>query len=182
MNILYNRKLAAIVLVIVILGTILLGGSHSLARARARQAQLFYTGTADDGNSIANDLHKRCEAGHNLITVARRYMEANAAEIASLESAVTALEGAVTPSEAFEANYAVTLAADHLYSVLNNKQLTDTDKKLVSGQFTEMTSRNQTISHDGYNAKAAEFNELLKRFPTNLIAAAGGVAPLELFR
>ncbi|MCR5552464.1 MAG: LemA family protein [Oscillospiraceae bacterium] len=182
MNILYNKKLAAAILVIVILGTILLCGGRSLANARARQAQLFYTGTSDDGNSIANDLHVRCESGHNLMTVARRYMEANAPELKALETAVAALEGAAGPSEAFEANYAVTLAADHLYSVLNNMQLTDADKKLVSGQFTEMTSRNQTISHDGYNVKAAEFNELLKRFPTNIIAAAGGVAPLELFR
>ncbi len=182
MKILYNKKLAAVILVIVILGMILLGGGRSLARERAREAQLFWNGTSGDGNSIANDLHVRCEAAANLVTVAKRYMDANADEIKAINEARDALEAALTPTEAFEANYALTLAADHLYSVLNNKELSDADKKHVSGQFTELTSRNQTISHDGYNAKAAAFNELLGRFPTSIIAAVSGVAPLELFR
>ena len=182
MNILYNRKLAALILAVVVLGMILVGGGRSLAQERAKEAQIFWDGDTGDGHSIANDLHARCEAAANLITVAKRYMEANAPEITALRDAAAALESAVTPSEAFEANYDLTLAADHLYSVLNNLELSDADKKHVSGQFTELTSRNQTISHDAYNVKAVYFNAMLERFPTSIIAAVNGIAPLEAFR
>ncbi|MEA4824972.1 MAG: hypothetical protein VB111_12810 [Clostridiaceae bacterium] len=182
MKFLYNRKLAVIILVICIVGTILVGGGRSLERYRDTQGQLFYNGTTGDGNSIASDLRARCEAGHNLITVAKRYMDANAAEIKALSDSITTLENAATVREAFDANYDLTLSADHLYSVLNNTALSDADKKLVSGQFTELTSRNQTISHDGYNTVAVEFNDLLGRFPTSVIAMANGIVPLELFR
>ena len=182
MSMMYNRKLAAGILVLCVIGTILLGGGHSLKAARERQAQLFRDGTGGDGNSIANDLHMRCEAGHNLITVARRYMDANAEEISELSEALSTLEGALTVREAYEANYAVTLAADHLYGALSSRELSESDRKLASGQFTEMTSRNQTISHDGYNEEARAFNDQLGRFPTSVIAAANGIQPLELFR
>lgn len=182
MKFMYNRRFAAVILLVCIIGTILIGGGHSLERYRDAQSRLFAEGTTGDGNSIQNDLRARCEAGHNLITVAKRYMAANAAEIESLSGAITALENAATVKEAFDANYDLTVAADHMYSVLNNTELSDADKKLVSGQFTELTSRNRTISHDGYNTAAMEFNELLGRFPTSVIAAANGITPLELFR
>jgi hypothetical protein len=178
----YNTRLALIALAICFVGSILIGGGASLERYRDTQAALFEIGTTGDGNSIRNDLDVRCTAAYNLITLGKRYMPANAGELTALADAITKLETAATVTECFDANYELTLAADHLYGTLLSYELSDTDRRLLSGQFTEMASRNQTIGHDGYNEAAMQFNALLSRFPTNLIVALNGVSPLELFR
>lgn len=176
----YNRKLAALILVLCIVGTVLISGGRSLRQYRETQSELFYMGPK--GFSIYNDLMARCEAGYNIITVARRYMDANSVDLASLADAITAVENAQGPSESYEANYRLTVAADQVYALLSQQNLSDADKKLLSGQFTEMTSRNQTIANDSYNTTAGKFNDLLKGFPTGLIAGINGIRPLELFR
>jgi len=178
-----NHKLARAVLCLCIAGTILLGGGRDLRQYRETQAKTYYQGTDDsNGKSIYQDLQARCEAGYNLITVAKRYLPADSDEIAALADAVSEVEAADDPKDACAANYRLTIAADRLYAVLTAEKLTDADDKLAAGQFTEMTSRNQTIAHDGYNDTADEFNRLLKKFPTGLIAAVNGIRELELYQ
>lgn len=180
MKFVYNRKTAVLILVLCIVGTVLISGGRSLNRYRESQAELFYDGPK--GFSIYNDLMARCEAGYNIMTVARRYMDADSADLAALADAISGVETAESASEYYEANYRLTVAVDQVYALLSQERLNDTDKKLLSGQFTEMTSRNQTIANDSYNTHAGQFNDMLKGFPTALIAGVNGIRPLELFR
>jgi hypothetical protein len=51
----------------------------------------------------------------------------------------------------------------------------DTDESLIAKQYrTLIRPRNDTISHDGYNSRATDFNDTLSGFPANLIAAMTG--------
>ncbi len=181
MKILYNRTIAVIVLVLCILGTILLGGGRSLRAARGECAGYFYEGTDDDG-SIADDLHARTEAGYNLVTVALRYMDEDAEAIREMRRTLEALESADSAEEAGKANAALTFAADELFAAMKEEELSEHDRGLAESQLAEMTSRSLTISHNGYNDRAEEFNTLLDTFPTSVIAGLGGIRPLELFR
>jgi hypothetical protein len=78
--------------------------------------------------------------------------------------------------------YDLTISSTALYNALSALELSEKDERLLNEQFTEMSSRNTTISHDGYNAIAAEFNAMLTEFPTSLIAAVNGVKKLDEFR
>jgi len=182
MNILYNRKLAAGIAAVVVLGSILLGGSTSLSRERVRVETMFTAGTEGDGLSIYNDVEARCSSAANLITVGSRYLPANDPDQQALQDAVSAVGAAQSISERSTANDTLTTAADAYYTKLISCALSDSDAKWVSAQYTEIRSRNQTISHDGFNTQAAAFNQMRSRFPTSLIALVGSVDPIELFR
>ena len=177
-----GRRIALIVLCFCVLISILFGGGSKLEKHRQRQLQCFYDGVDGDGMSIYNDLWARQTAAHNLLTIAGRYLKPTDALWTSIEKSLSALNSAVSVEEFFQANYDLTISSTALYNALSALELSEKDERLLNEQFTEMSSRNMTISHDGYNAIAAEFNSMLTEFPTSLIAAVNGVKKLDEFR
>jgi len=182
MNYKTGRRIALIVLVVCVLVSILFGGGRKLEQYRERQLQCFYDGVDGDGLCIYNDLMVRVTSAHNLLSLSERYLKPTDEAVTDLQDAITAMDAAVGVGEYFEANYDLTLASTELYNTMAAQELSEKDERLLSEQFTEMSSRNMTISHDGYNAVAVEFNSLLSAFPTSLIAAVNGVDRLEEFR
>ena len=73
-------------------------------------------------------------------------------------------------------------AVEALYTELENTQLTEADATYALSQYKEFTSRGLTISRDGYNALAEEFNRTIGVFPANIVAMLSGVGQLTLFR
>lgn len=177
-----GKRIAIIVLIFCVVISILFGGGRKLEKYRERQLQCFYDGVDGDGLCIYNDLMIRQTAAHNLLTIAGRYLKPTDEVWTPVEKAVKAMNAAVSVQEYFEANYDLTISSTALYNTLSAMELSEKDERLLNEQFTEMSSRNMTISHDGYNAVAAEFNSMLADFPTSLIAAVNGVDRLDEFR
>ena len=143
---------------------------------------MFYSGVEKDSLSIYNDLAARAESSQNLVTIAAKYLDANAKEITSVQTACKSLLELELPSEMYNANHDLTVAVDALYSKIADMKLSEEDSRLASKQFTELSSRNQTISHDGFNGEASRFNTVMKSFPASLITAVNGIERVDLFR
>jgi len=174
-------SIAIVILIAVVLLTTLASGGVSLSRQRARTERIFTEGENRDGLSVSYDLGRRTESAYNLAGLAKRYLGEEDERVTALLSARETLVSAEGISEKYSANLELTVAADALYSALKDEELSQKDSSLAAEQYQDMLSRNDTISRSGYNAAAARFNGLLKKFPAGLIAAAVGIKPLETF-
>jgi len=177
-----NKKIALIVAAVMILFSVLVLGGTKLRADRDEVQELFYEGVNRDSLGIYNDLQARLESAYNLITIANKYLPANSEEASNLLGARQSLIDAKTPSEMYNANHTLTVAVDTLYSELNNYEMDEEDKRLAAKQFAELSSRNQTISHDLFNAEASHFNSTMGTFPAWLVAAVNGIEPVDLYR
>lgn len=177
-----NKKIAVIVAILMILFAVLVLGGTKLRADRDDVQELFYEGVNRDSLSIYNDLQARLESSYNLVTIANKYMPANSEEISNLLNARESLISAKSPSDMYNANHALTVAVDTLYSELGNWEMDEEDSRLAAKQFTELSSRNQTISHDWFNTEASNFNSTMGTFPGWLIAAVNGIKPVDLYR
>lgn len=198
MNLSVNRKLAGVVAVLLIVGSILFSGGRSLGKLREETSEMFYMGVNSDSLSIYNDLQARLESSYNILTVGRKYLGQYAGAVLALSEARDALSAAQDPAAMYSANAALSEAVESLLSSLEGGSMTgvfsalqsslqehglsENDARSVMKQYNDFSSRNDTISHDGYNQHAAEFNQKLGRFPASLIGAVTGVKELPLFR
>ncbi len=189
----YNKKLAIAVMVLMIVISIPFGGYRSLNKLYKEVNRTFYQGVDGDGLGIENDLNNRIDNSFNLVTIAKKaYYETedevikNALDdaIKNTLSARESLVNSDTISEKYRANLKLTEAVEELYTALGNEtlELTEQDEKYRRSLYSNLTSRNDTISHDGYNDKAAEFNNTLGEFPASLISRVVGINKAELFR
>lgn len=179
-----NRPLAFIVLAVVIVLSIALSGGGGLRSLRADVMQVFRTGVNGDGLCVYTDLQERADCAYNLAALALRYneipqdigqkAEAAANEIVNVKNDDT--------SAMKRANDALGRTVEALYTELENADLSETDATYALSQYKEFTSRGLTISRDGYNSLAEEFNRTIGVFPANLVAMVSGVGQLTLFR
>jgi hypothetical protein len=102
--------------------------------------------------------------------------------IQAILDARNTLSDAENPSDKYDANQRLTEAYTDLSEKLQTMNLSKADEKYRAGLVDELNSRNDTISHDGYNKKAEEYNKLLNAFPANILSRLTGVKPLALFR
>ncbi len=181
MQIFENRRLAIFGMAALILISLFVGAARALSPLRSTAEQAFYNGVEGDGYGIENDLSRRAELAYNLTTVAKRYMDADAAEITALLDARDALNSAAAVSEKYDANDALTAAADNLYTALGAFELSDADVRYRESIRTDLRSRNETIRGDGYNGLARKYNERLSSFPVSLFGRLLGFRTLELF-
>ncbi len=177
-----NKRVAMIVATIMVIFSVLVLGGMKLRADRDDVQELFYEGVNHDSLSIYNDLQARLESAYNLVTIASKYMPANADEIINVLNARESLIGAKLPSEMYNANHSLTVAIDTLYSELENYEMDEDDVRLAVKQFTELSSRNQTISHDSFNSEASTFNSVMGMFPAWLIAGVNDIMPVDTYR
>ena len=179
-----RKSVACLATAVIVLLTIFLSGGRGLRKLRTQAASTFTEGVAGDGLSIAHDLNQRLENAGNLAIVARRYRP-NDEALSALDSACEVLRRALEQSEKKKdmaaANRALGDAVEVLYRAMDGWNLDETDKNLAAKQYRSFLSAADTISHDGYNQQAREFNLTLGGFPAWMIRIVTGVKPLELF-
>lgn len=179
-----NRPLAFCVLVLVVVLSIVFSGGGGLRALRGEALEAFHVGVNGDGLCVYTDLQERADCAFNLAALAQRYDEIpqeitqKAAEAAQELSDVPDDETAAMQ----RANETLGRAVEALYTELENTQLTEADATYALSQYKEFTSRGLTISRDGYNALAEEFNRTIGVFPANIVAMLSGVGQLTLFR
>ena len=183
MKFLQNRTVAVILCVIMIVGAISIGGSRSLGKLRDEAESILINGTANNDQGVDNDLEARIGFAKNLIKVAERYLVSDDTLISACEDAITDLENAETFPEKYDANVQLTEVCDAVYMKLNTLELTEEDARYNANMKSELDSRNGIIGHvyEEYNKSAGEFNDLLKKFPTNLISKIAFVDSLDLY-
>ena len=175
-------KVAIDVMALAILLAIPLGFLRTMYRFYNDLEQEFYQGAYQDGLSIQSDLEERMLLAQNLVTVARRYLDAEDPSIDQTLQARLDLENAQTPSEKYQANNRLTDATAILYETLGNAPLSEKDQDYRRSLYADLLSRNDTISHDPYNRLALEYNQKLDGFPAALLAQLLGVPKAEFFQ
>ena len=179
-----NRPLACIVLAAVVVLSIIFSGGGALRAERARAMDAFHFGVNGDGLCIYTDLQARADCAYDLVDLCGRYGAIPQESIDKVEKAANVLEstGENDVYELGRANGELDRAVESLYTEIENASLSETDATFALTRYKEFTSRALTISRDGYNAQAEAFNQLLGRFPANLVGMVSGVGQLALFR
>lgn len=175
----YNRKLAVIVLIIVVLFSIWFAGGRGLENAREAVIEIYNNGVDNDGVGIKKDLSVRTSAADKLSVLA----EKNFVDASELKNVVVQIENASDLGDVVRWNSKLDVEAYEVYNAINNSDASDADLKSANSLYNEISSRGNMIKNDGYNAAAIKFNQnTLKSFPANLIAKLKGIDELEIFR
>ncbi len=179
-----KRNLVGIcVMVVLILLAIPLGVHHSLSALREEAELTYYYDKT--GYAIYEGIETREGAANNLITVARRYKEANpqlSEKIDDLEYAVRLSQNSYDDfAEEAEANLLMGQAAQALYEELKNTELSQEDAKYPDELIAQMESEQDKIQRSSYNEDAREFNARLEKFPVNFLRYVADVKPLATF-
>lgn len=172
---------AILLLVLVVLASTYFSARQGIAKEVDSVKQAFLTGTDGSGYSIYTDLQTRASLAHNLRTVALRYLPAEDSRLRDLDAAANRLEGEEHPHAAYEANEALTAAADKVNDALKEATLSATDESYRIGIMTDLESYNDTISQSDYNALAREAEEKLSKFPANLLRRITFTGDIEYF-
>ena len=181
MSLAYNRRVAAVFLVVVIVLSSIFTGRAGLLREYNKVEDIFKNGAEGDGLGIQNDLNDRVNYAYNMVIVAQRYMQDSDENIALVIEVRDSLIEASDHGEQYRANLQLTDATEQLFSKLSTFELTETDKGLLRRTVDNLRSRNDTISHDPYNEAATEYNRIRAAFPASLIALLTGVKAAVLF-
>ena len=165
-------------LAVCIAAALILGGGGALMDERtAIEAQ--FNASAE---SISAELGEMRSNAAVLAAIAGKYDTAKKDFIADLNAAVAALDSADTPEAKYQASLTLDSAVENLYSNLTGLTLGEMDAQDARYAYKNFTSAQLRISHDGYNERAAEFNQALAKFPVGLLGMLRGVRPLGLFR
>lgn len=163
-----------VVLAAAIVLSVLLGSHRSLVQAREKVETERFA-------SVAEDLQDCLDITANLLTVAGRYLEGG--DLRPLADARAALAESGGISEAYSAYTGLTAEAEALLLALEAAPLEERDGEYVQGFRADLAAEADTISRDGYNAAAEDFNRrVLGAFPANILSKLTFVAPAELFQ
>lgn len=177
---LVNTRLAAVILVAVVLVLTPIGARSSLRRAVSRVERQFYTGVAPYG-AIADYLEDTKNAVRGILSVASNY-DAVSREAEALRESRIRLEDASGISESFSANADVAAGFDELRQALGRQTLTDADAESLEYYGQLFDGSQGAIRQAGYNEAVYDFNEnVYNTFPASLIGSALGVDPAESF-
>ena len=176
MKLLKKTPVAILIMIAVILASGVLGCRRSLFTARNEVEDCFYS-----GESIQNDLEYMSATANNLKTIALRYIDADNLLITDLNDARSALTSEKSISGKYEEAQKLFDAVTALHDALDPEKMNSTDKSFRASLYDDIKSAMQRISHNSYNDKAREFNELLEHFPAKLIAELVGIGPMQLY-
>ena len=177
MNLLNNKFLCLVLMVVLIAAGTWIGGYKGLNGVYSQAEDVFYTGEDGDGICIANDLKERAIAAANLVTIASNYPDVkDAASAVSEASAELSAELAATTHDGkiaglSQRNQKLDTAMTALYQALGEENLTQQHEKYRQSLYADFNSRNDTISHDPYNQYAQAYNQVVKGFPAGLLAS-----------
>lgn len=183
MRFLKNRKFAAVVLAACVFASIFLLGGGALRNNRYDILRVFSDGTdtslstrhsmdaylqraAERANALAEQGVK-LEAKESLVEAVRTYAQVVSTSHVALDERHLAYQN-------------LTAAVESLYTQLerDNDEIDLLDAKLA---YSDYKSAVNMIQNDQYPVLASEFNQSLKEFPANLIAAMFAIKPLNTF-
>ncbi|MBR5229475.1 MAG: hypothetical protein IKW01_01360 [Firmicutes bacterium] len=178
MNILENKFICIILMILLMAGGLFVGGMKGLNGLYSDVEDVFFLGIDRDGIGVANDMTERFNSASNMVTIARKY-EASAPEIyrqaiAHVSSAAASLDSALASKDivnAIAANKSLDLSVSDLYREMGTLILSAQDEKYRQSLYADFNSRNDTISHDPYNSYAEEYTQALRSFPASLISS-----------
>ena len=171
MNLLNNKFLCLVLMVVLIAAGTWIGGYKSLSSLYSQAEDVFFTGERGDGICIANDLTERVTAAANLVTIASNYPGVKE-KVENVTDISANLSNALSRRDVFDLpgwNTSLDIAMTDLYNALGEETLTAQHEKYRQSLYAEFTSRGHTISHDPYNQYAQEYNQAVKGFPASLL-------------
>lgn len=133
-------------------------------------------------SSIDVQLKRRADLIPNLINTVKGYMKHEQSVIDSVTSAREKMVNANNVGDKINANNELTTALNNLYVVVENYP----DLK-ASSNFTQLqdelagTENRIATARRDYNSVVKEYNEAIKKFPTNLIAGMFGFDEKEYY-
>ena len=181
MSVLKDKRIAVLVMLLMIISGTLIGSYNTLADMRKEALAVFSVGIHGDGIGIQGDLNERESIAYNMVIVARRYLQEDHTLIVNVLEARNELLAAGSIRAMRAADQKLETAVKDLCDVLNGMSLSQQDSRYPSSLYSDFRSRGDTISHDPYNAGATAFNSILRRFPAGFFASLTGIKPVELF-
>jgi len=164
------RLAAWVILVTVAFGVVCIRGGHDLRGQKAAAESVFFEGANGDGLGIRRDLDTRLEVTYNLMTVAKRYLPADDANIRAVDAARERLQMSKNMNGLYEDSISLGENADALIQKLEGMAVSEQDVRYLRGFAADLRSTEITMAQDSYNASAAAYNELLTGFPGGVIA------------
>ena len=177
-----NRRIAWIVLLACVVGSIVLLGAGSLRSERQALEKIFTNGTDSASAtrySMDAYLDKCAESAQLLAESASVYLDDDAAIDAVKEQAASlnAIDG---PDGRYSVYQQLTASVNSLYTALEKAGKTqETDVLLSYGDFKGACDRLER--DEDYRKLAQEFNSDLGSFPASLIGGVFGVKELDTF-
>lgn len=194
-----NRKLAFVVLAVVILFSILVQGSIALQNKRGDIEEVFMTGELHD-NVIrcADQAEKVSQMGG--VYLAEGVLESYCGDataksltnggyvtaIQQLEPLAKQLRDAPDPNSTLAVLKELSSNVEKAYTGIDMLDLTDAQKRDIKLAYYDYTGALDLIARNGdeedsYAKKAAEFNGDLDGFPASVIASVLKIAPLTIY-
>lgn len=190
--------LCALAMAVVILLSIFLGGIHSLERQRKDILDNHYFHD-ESGFAVTQGLSRELKNARDMVALAQDYVT----YAPGLQNYVNSLNYQAdfcenscrsgTPEEA-EAYQQLCLAAETLYEQLWQIELEETDDSYSQWQeeweidqvffesYLELINSTQSnLKRSSYNENARQFDELLDRFPGNVLKRLSGIEKLGVF-
>ena len=180
-----NRKkwvVAILLLVLIVLASTYFSAYRGMKKELDTAKEAFLTGTDGSGYSIYTDLQARVKLARNLRAVALHYYDADDIRVRDLDAAANRLDGETSPHKAYEADQALTEAADKLSLALEGEALTATDAGYRIGIMEDLEAYAASIARSGYNDLAREVNEKFSRFPASFFRTITFTEEAEYFQ
>lgn len=175
-----GRALAIFAMIAMILLSVPVGATVSLTREKNKALEPYNGSSASE--TLVADLENGSGEAADLVTLAKKYLSADDAQISAVQRAREALNAAETPSQQSEALSTLTASFNVLADALGTLEMNEKDRTYLSGIAADYNMYLDYISRNDYNARATEFNELLEASPMQPIASLVGIDTLELFR
>jgi len=177
-----NRRTACLVMCVMILISLPIGAYASGSRLYSHVEDMFYNGERGNGVGVASDLSGRANAAMNLATVAQRYVAPGDGLVQPVLDACNEVSMASTLEEKKQADEYLAKAMAALYDGMGELSLSDKDEGYRSSLYADFTSYGSTMSHDGYNQAAAQYNRQLDAFPGRIFFSLLGFDEAPIFR
>lgn len=181
-----NRRIAVIVLLLVMVFSTFFGVGRSLQKEASDIAGHFESGAYNEEGkytekSIQSHLNNRVNAANGLLTLSGQFSGVvPAAE--NLSEARLALIGAGTPSEKYAANEDMSVYSEQLCEVLENMALSSDQQEMLDYYISAMRGAQSAIEKLSYNKEVDEFyNRTLRSFPASLFTSFIDIEGPEYF-
>ncbi|MGN0479589.1 MAG: LemA family protein [Hominenteromicrobium sp.] len=175
-----GRAAAIIGMAALILVSVPVGSCVSLTRERGKVTELYYG--SDDEWGLLADLSFCSSEAANLVTLAGKYLPEGDAQVEAVREARSTLEQADTPGEKAQAFSALTDQVNALYNTLEETGMKQEDAAYRDEIIADYKADADCVSRSDYNARAAQFNEILRTTPARPLASLAGIEEVEPFR
>ncbi len=183
MNLLKKRPIAIMIMIVVILLSIVIGGSRSLLAERSRIIDYFYTDSDGDEYSIQHELEWIDAELNYLKTVALHHIKEDDPYLVRLNDARASLNAAKAIPEKYDAATELYSIVTALYEYLDPTafDMNSTDMSFRSTSYENISFAMKRIAENKYNDYAREFNNMLESGISALIARTVRIDPIPIY-